>query len=147
MSSVSTRRAKNCAVLGAPSQLKKNVLPTIKDVLLHILYSENQMTKSPRPNFDSAALEVKDIWQSASIPSVSIERIIGLIKKHYNTRRLLLKTAQSHLPETPKFKLKKETFRSLCENLFDIAACKCKDFHICSCIKDKKVSINLNAFV
>lgn len=141
-------RSKNCAVLGAPSELKKNVLPTIKDVLCCIHHTENQMVHPPRGCvlvlvLGSVALEVKDIWQNASIPSVSARRIIVLMKKHYNTCRLLLKKTQSKAPETPKFKWKKEAFVNLCDNLFDIATCKCKDFSNCSCIKENKVSIQI----
>lgn len=137
---------KKCPLLGAPYEIPENVLPTIKDILCHILFIENQMNNQPRPCFNSVALRVKNIWLKASIPTISHQRVMFYIKKHYDARRLLLKTCQSSSSDTPTpaFKIKKGNFISSCNYLMDISACKCKDFTDCNCPKERKVNSQQN---
>lgn len=134
---------KKCPLLGAPYEIPDTMLPTIKDVLCHILYIENQMINQPRPCFNTVALRVEEIWLKASIPSISHQRVLFYIRKHYNSRRLILKTCQSSAAETLAFNVKKTDFIDSCNSLMDITACKCKDFTCCNCPKERKVKHNL----
>lgn len=144
----STRQAWKCPILGVPSELKPNVLPTIKDVLCHIIFCNKQnITKAYNPPFKSVANQVEDIWLKTLIPTISQPRIIFCIKKHYNTRALLLKTSQSTKQESLAFKLKKQKFVDSCDHLFDIAACKCKTFYLCECAKERKVSKKIDSLI
>lgn len=125
--------------LGAPAELSGNMLPTISDVLNYCLFVRDLKKKiinnKLKNVFSVVAEKVFDIWQRASIPTLSKVRVITLVKEHYSKYKKLKKTKI-------KKGLKSHALESFLENsskLFDICSCKCEPISECSCEKNKKV--------
>lgn len=137
MASVQTRIRTNCLLLGAPGPIPINVLPTIKDVICHLLMTAKNDRKQI-PDIVSVAKILEESWKRASIPTVSQLRIIQMINDHLSARKALLKTGKGRRT-TPASQEKEKNFIECCNMLFDIAACKCKSFDECVCIKERKV--------
>ena len=83
---MNTREQTTCPILGPAEDLPSIRLPTVADVMKYynfIRYSQKQGKKEPHLN-EAVPLvvhKVVNIWQSASIPTVSKERITVLIKQ------------------------------------------------------------------
>lgn len=134
-----TRSEVICAIFGAPSDLRDNILPTYYSVMKYYLYTRDKL-KYENNNRDPSVSEIarelviklKDIWIKASIPIVSDQQIIHLIKEYHKKYRSLKKNIKSNYNRRCLEKI--ESFKSLAERkLFDIAFCKCKDFKLCQC--------------
>ena len=80
-----------CPVFGDPAELSTRVLPSYEDIMKCFLLVRNELknnTKSDPPVGAIAvyvAEKVETIWQAASIPTVSWERIVKMIRS-YNGR-------------------------------------------------------------
>lgn len=90
--------------------------------------------------------QIKTIWNKASIPTVSHDRILQLLRKHHEKYLKLLK-----VPNARKCQAKYQEKLSCCRSeskhqLFDIAACKC-DLSCCSCDKTRCVPISEQKFL
>lgn len=79
-----------CPLFGPFSEIKENQLPLVKDVIKYILFTQNDLkTKFNGRNptnsevFLIVSTKVQKIWESASIPVVSRNRIIQIIKIHF----------------------------------------------------------------
>ncbi|CAH0562737.1 unnamed protein product [Brassicogethes aeneus] len=135
-----TRKDTECPVFGAPSMLKKNVLPTYADVIKSYLYIRQTLMGSA-PNGAEPTLgniadilieELKVIWAKASVPVVTDQQILHMIKQYHEKLRNLKKPLKSRYNDTLRQKVIK--FRDIAEKkLFDISSCKCVDFSLCKC--------------
>lgn len=145
MSQVKTRQSTSCPVFGLPEKLPVSQLPTYNDVMKYYLYIKYELktdktTKEPTVQEISERLaqEVLDIWQKASLPTVSRKRVLQLIRAYHDKYRSLMKPYQSR--QTNKnYKQKIDTFKAESHRLFDICSCKCKLISNCSCLKDSRV--------
>uniref|UniRef100_A0A6P7FSZ7 Uncharacterized protein LOC114333747 n=1 Tax=Diabrotica virgifera virgifera TaxID=50390 RepID=A0A6P7FSZ7_DIAVI len=90
--------------------------------------------------------KVEEIWKSASIPTVSHQRIVALIKENQKKRKDLL---QPYLKrkDVASYKSKLDVFKKDSLRLFNIAGCKCDNLNSCSCLKQNKVPIKERPFL
>ena len=154
MSKFAKRDFVQCPIFDPSKYFGPNVLPTRADVLQCCQEVRRQKgclsEKDKEPSFGDIADKVRSklivIWESASIPTVSKQRIkecLTNLHKKYTTLKNLLKsktTSQSNKDE------KIAAFKEYCSELFNIAACKCVDLSRCSCPKEKKVPAVEHAF-
>lgn len=148
----SRRSESNCAILGPYKELDDRQLPTLKDVFKCILFVKNDLKlkcngkdASNSEVFSIVFEEINKIWIKASIPIVTKERVIQLIKSSFEKYLSLKRYPKSK--QNSSFDNKLQYFLELSEKLFDIAACKCTSFESCSCLKLKKVPINERTFL
>lgn len=138
--------------LGVPKELPSSKLPTNRDV--HLFYSlvrkEKKILKGGKdpPEGEVAltvAKKVREIWQKASIPTVSLERIGVLVKKHQKKVQLLNK---SYGRDKNKESFSKKMEQLSLDQLFDVAACKCTDYSSgCRCGPQKAVPLSEREFL
>jgi len=82
------------------------------------------------------AEKVIEIWKKASIPVLSIRRVIQMITTFHKQCRDLLKSTK----RDPSQQLKEEIFvGNAKKTLFDICTCKCENPATCPCEKSRKV--------
>lgn len=137
---VKTRCRSKCSILGAAAPIPENVLPTVKNVLCHVLWTEKD-DENHAPDLNLVARHIEQVWKDASIPVISHQRIVSKMKESMSARKELLKIGLSRrLGST--FLAKKINFIESCDKLFDIAACKCKLYADCNCEKERKVSLS-----
>lgn len=87
---------------------------------------------------DMLASKIKEIWNRATIPTVTEKRIVQLIKGHHDKYIKLLWYPVSKRNEP--YEQKVNDFREQAsQHLFDIATCKCADFSSCKCEKSSRV--------
>ncbi|CAG9792722.1 unnamed protein product [Diatraea saccharalis] len=145
MSQVKTRQTTSCPVFGLPQKLPVSQLPTYNDVMKYYLFIKYQLkpdntTKEPTVHDISEILaqEILDIWQKASLPTVSRKRVLQLIRAYHDKYRRLMKPY--HGRQTNKnYQQKINTFTAESHTLFDICSCKCKLISNCSCSRDSRV--------
>lgn len=143
--SVTRRSEVDCFILGAPSKLKNSVLPTYLQVLryiVHVRYTLLSAGTAKQPAiskvFAIVSKDVKKIWESASIPTVSTLRVIQLLTKEYNEYLKLKRWPEKK--RNTNFDVRVQTFQNrITSGLFDIAACKCKLLTSCCCSQTNKV--------
>lgn len=137
---MATTRGKNtCEIYGLPSELPKNQLPTIGDVMRLYAYLQTKESRSRTCKsseiVSEAALQVASLWNKAGIPIVSIRRVSQKIELlHNKLRDIKKKKGKSKLSA---ISLTKD--EGLC--LFDIAACHCVDINNCNCPRELKVPV------
>lgn len=92
-------------------------------------------------------MKIENIWKKASIPVVSHQRIVELIRIYHDKYNNLLKVPIKRQTQEG-FKKKVSDFREVAESkLFDIAACKCNFMSRCTCEKDRKVPVEERTFL
>lgn len=144
-----TRQATNCPIFGASEEMSENQLPTYKQVMKYYnliryrLKLECNSKKEPSINDISEIVssKIENLWKKASIPIVSHNRVMQLIKTYHAKCKNLIKS----LKRLSKDKM--QDFHESSEKLFDVSSCKCKDFESCSCPKDQKVPKEERAFL
>ncbi|VEN46785.1 unnamed protein product [Callosobruchus maculatus] len=145
---MSTRNSSICPLFGSPSDLSPVVLPTNADVIRYFLHIRN-CTKQLMENKDPpAAMVSKKVaqtlemtWNKCSIPIISYKKIVEKIKKLNTDYRNILKPYKGR-KDVNSYKKKLDDLKINWErNLFDIACCKCENFHSCRCSKERKVPI------
>ena len=144
-----TRNSWKCPLFGDLYDLKDNILPTYEDLLKfyewtrHRLKFERETKKEPTYKEIEGVVVAKliEIWAKSSIPTVEPKRMKVMLQTYHLKCKNLLK---SH-PKIPKNKLKE--FRLESKVLFDISACKCRDFLTCTCPKTKKIPVREQSFV
>lgn len=83
--------------------------------------------------------KLKSVWQRASIPYVSDERITQMLKT-YHTKYKTLQKPEKERKKVKSYQKKVQAFQTDAQaRLFDIAACKCKEFKNCKCSKERRV--------
>ena len=132
-----TRTKATCPVYGIANELPPNQLPTIGDVMRFYALLKADLPKNIRSTDISSqvASKVAELWLRASIPTVTVVRVSQKIESHHRQLRNMMK----------KKGVSKETAISAAQveslQLFNIAACSCNDFTICTCPKESKVPI------
>jgi hypothetical protein len=120
-----------------------NMLPTVEDMLMDYQWIRNDLkTTDKEPTVseisDILASKIKEIWNRATIHTVTVTRIVQLIKGHHDKYIKLLWYPVSKRNE--QYERKVKDFREQAsQNLFDIATCKCADFSSCKCDKSSRV--------
>ena len=142
-----TRSAKIiCPILGQQKPFDKKRLPTSADVLLHYQHIRfelrNQRHTQKEPSVHNEILptlrsDIKEIWDIATIPVISDERVLFKLRKLHEEYNLLLKQPKARM-ESQAYLRRLSTFKADCATLFDIAACKCNAR--CQCDPARKVS-------
>lgn len=84
------------------------------------------------------AAKVKEIWDKASLPTVSHKRILQLIRDYHEKYRCLMKPYKER-KNGSSYQEKIQKFKDDSLKLFDICSCKCKDSNLCSCEKSARV--------
>lgn len=89
--------------------------------------------------FDVVASDLLMLWESASIPAISKNRIIAMLQNNYDNQRKLLKSQNSKKIKRESFENNMQKFKEECKRLFDISACKCPSLKNCTCVAERKV--------
>lgn len=148
----STRQATSCPVFGQVQELSRRCLPTYKDVMKHCLFKRQELQttdKIPPLNcvFDAVSSDLLDLWKMSSIPAVSKNIVIAMLKQCQEKKRNLLKSKDSKKGKAITYNQNLKIFNKDMFRLFDITACKCKEFALCNCSKEKKVPKGERAFI
>lgn len=141
---VQTRQKLECPIFGHPKQLSELSLPTYYDIMKYYLYIRHELkpdATSQEPTMseilDILIKKVETIWSKASIPVVSRTRMLQMGKTYHDKYRNILRSKGRK--GTEKYDSIVASFLNESKRLFDVAACKCKEFSECKCEKEKKV--------
>src|SRR6218665_994272 len=148
-----TRKMTMCPVFGAPEELSDNVLPTYESLMKSYMLLRHQIKSSGTVKEPSVAnisqqlaAKVEQIWVKASIPTVSHDRVLQLIRGYHDKYVKLIKPPKARQADI-RYQTKLRCFRDESRNkLFDIAACKCA-FSSCVCEKARKVPASEQTFL
>ncbi|ESO04220.1 hypothetical protein HELRODRAFT_172570 [Helobdella robusta] len=132
-----------CDILGPYDELNERQLPTIGDVIKFILFVKNDLKL--KCNGKDLSKKIQNIWIKASIPIVSNDRVLQLLKSYFEKYLTLKRYPKSKRHDSFEKKLK--CFSDLSKRLFDVASCKCVLFEACVCLKNKKVPVNERQFL
>lgn len=149
-----TRIKSKCPIFGDTCVLSNLVLPTYADVMKFYLQVRNQLKQSSNGKdptvkiiSDIVVTDVEKIWQKASIPIVSHNRALQLLINYHDKYKKIIKSIKNR-KNTLTFKSNLEKFQNNAKDtLFDLAACKCIEFYLCSCEKSRKVPIIEQVFL
>jgi hypothetical protein len=142
-------KIKKCQILRdvKPKSLPTSVLPSGRDVILYYSFVVNELWatgKKPKiigsKAINTVADEVIILWDKASIPTASSQNVAWAIGKLVQEQAKLLKKPVKKR-KMPSFITQLEKFKVKCEELFDIAACKCQDLKSCVCARIYKVCV------
>ena len=142
MASICTRSVAEHSVFGAAAELPKRQIPTCEDVFKAYCWNLKADDTESKILFKRAqmlAIEVKDIYTAASIPSIDLQCISVSIQRLISKARELEKYPK--LKRTsPVFQDKYNSFKKL----FDVCPCKCYDAGVterndCKCPLEKKI--------
>ena len=135
-----------CPVFGAPEELSSRVLPTYRDIMKYYFWVRNDcklklnnVNPSVSEVADKVAERIEEIWHTASLPFVSRQRIIQMIRTYNEKYMNLKKYIKMKTLSTATLEIKLQTFQKDSQKLFDISSCKCVSFDKCSCPKPKKI--------
>lgn len=154
VSKFNSRKVFICPLFGNPQELKKSRLPTHEDVLRSCFqerYNLAPVTGSQEPKFsqiaENVADNVEEIYFTALIPTVSHTRVVKMITSYHDKYRGIMKPYKER-KNNESYQTKIKAFlEEARKSLFDIAACKCKDFSACTCQKADKVPAKEHAFL
>ena len=152
-----TRESCSCRLFGLPKALCSSKLPTSRDVILSFNEQRRLIGKqSQKGNFDppfaeiavAVATQINQLYDQALIPCVSDERVLQMIQTLHDNY-IIIKKYNLNLKSkiSPGLQKKVDKFKSDSLKLFDISKCKCKTFDSCTCPKDKKVPLSVQAFL
>ena len=127
-----TRKDICCPVFGEPQKLKDNMLLTYYDIIKYYLWVRNDLLcinngKDPsiKEVCEIISVDVKKLWEKASIPIVTHQQVVSRLILYYNKYKNMKKLRD----ETKK----KEFYNEALKKLFDIAICKCTLRKLCKC--------------
>ena len=83
------------------------------------------------------ATDIIAIYQRASIPTVSIQRIVKQLQDCHGKYQNMMRSSKNP-SESANFEQKFKVFFDESKQLFDFSSCKCVLFANCNCVKDKK---------
>ena len=128
-----------CPFFGKAKLMDENTLPTKADVIRHFLYIKHvDKIRFRKKIVDPMILFLKNVWDKASIPSLSMQHIDNLIKKMLDFYDNLVYDHNRNRQLTISHKENVDKFINDCQNLFDIATCKCY-VNKCVCSIERKV--------
>ena len=142
-----TRKKSRRPVFDLPKELSGTNLPSYSDVMRFYFWANDDcMNRSSTKHLetvtsitDKVVSCVEEIWNKASIPIVSRNRILQMIRNYYDKYLKLLKHFKERHNED-KYNEKINRFKEDGSRLFDIASCKCA-FDNCNCEKTRKVPV------
>lgn len=150
---VATRSAVHCVIFGPPSDIPVNQLPTYSDVIRQcnmIRYQLKKANNNKEPSLsdilEATAQKVESVWNKASLPTVSHNRVTQMMRKHHDEYRKSLKSKQGEKNKS-SFALHVGQLKNCSDKLFDICTCKCSDDTECKCDKSRKVPPNERNFI
>lgn len=123
----STLKKTTSDIVGCKRDLRRDVLPSNKDILRYYLWLE-------RNSFKTIVQTTIEIWNCADIPTVHRSTVMKKLKKLHLKHRQLLKLKSKGIRRDVKFQVC-DKFKIVLEKLFDISACKCKSQ--CKCTNNK----------
>lgn len=133
-----TRNETVCEIFGVAVELKLNVLPTYADIMKAYLWlriKQKETNNGKDPSISEVSKELinilKNIWHRASLPVVSDQQILRIIKNYNDKYKSLKKNINAAYNKKCLEKL--NLFKKASQKLFDISACKCKNFAKCQC--------------
>ena len=139
-----TRNSVSCVVLGPPCKLPKNMLPTYEDTLKYYDLVKFQLKEASNGNdlshseiSSKVTAEIEALWEKASLPVVSQDRIRAMLKTYHQKYRNLLKPYQTR-KEKDSYKANLLAFKQEAMKLFDLCTCKCSG-EFCKCSKSRKI--------
>lgn len=142
--SMMSRSETNHCILGQPTKLPDNVLPTVRQTLQHLKYlKQRRPPKEPIQNlaFETAQC-VQEMWNKCNIPAATGTHSLGTrISKLYNKAMDINKYNKSRKNYDTMVRSLNEEF----DALFDVCTCKCDSFIKCSC--PIKVPVNEREFL
>ena len=120
----------SCPIFGNPSEFSEKQLPTYGDVMK--CFNQERWKFKEMSNKDPAVADIAvivakkliSIYAKASIPTLSLKRIIDMIKSYHAKHRNIMKNYKRK-KESELFKEKVEHFKRDSYRLFDISSCKC----------------------
>ena len=141
----------NCLIFGTSKLFAENILPTYEDVMKCYLFQRFQLKRQSKKDPSAKLIaknvseRIKSIWDKASIPTVTDERIYQkLIDYHTNYKK-------NNTICSPKnaegFKIICGNFHQQAQHIFDVVYCKCSPDSKWGCIKSKKFPIKEVAFL
>lgn len=108
-------------IFGLACEMPKNMLPTNLQVAQHFMFIKGRKNESNRYHYNVVSDSIIDLWQKASIP------IIQKLSVQKRVKSIIL--TGSELCRSKSSSIRIVTFKDTLNNLFDIAACKCKIFY------------------
>ena len=140
-----TRHKVSCVIFGAPRNLPTNTLPTYTDLvkkyiqLRHDLKTDNGKYPSFLDISHKLCYEVEEIWEMASLPTVTHGQAIKKLRSFHDKYSTILKVYKRK-KDQPNYQRRLLNFRDKANILFDISKCKCFDMASdCKCAKEHKV--------
>lgn len=145
MTQVTTRQMTNCPVFGTPETLPCSQLPTYYDVMKYYLLIKQELKpdkSSKEPTVqeisERVATRILEIWHKSSLPTVSLKRILQIIRAYHEKYRKLMKPFKGR-QSSENFKEKIKKFKEDSQKLFDISSCKCVIVDDCTCEKSSRI--------
>lgn len=155
MAQIKTRKKTNCPIFGTPKELWPNKLPTYHDVMKYYLFIKQEFKPertSKEPTVleisERVAIEIRQIWEKASIPVIIHKRVLQMIRAYHDKYRNLTKPYKKR-QGSENYKNKIRIFQENSRRLFDICSCKCKNIgnSMCTCEKNRRVPKRETAFL
>lgn len=149
---VKTRGKESFPIFGLAQDLEnRTCLPTYEDMMRCYFFVQAELkgdgSKQP-PESDVAKIvanKIQHIWNLASIPTVTHNRVVAMITAYHKKFRNLIKPLKNR--NTPFLQSKIDIFKTQSKILFDICSCKCTDINVCICDKNKKVPLIERTFL
>lgn len=137
-----TRHAFLCPIFGPPRDFLSSKLPT-RECVLRCCFEErfklSVKTSNKSVSFSKVAgivaEKIKFLYEKASIPTVTLYRIVQLINAYHDSYYKIRKSYNRDKDKT-SFKQKIVKFKLNASALFDVAACKCAIVVNCTCKKN-----------
>lgn len=130
---VLTRQTIRDSVFDEPTVLCETMLPCYGDAMRYFLYIQNDVSgsgegknKTVTEIIKTVVKKTQQIWMKASLPFISDQQCIALLKKYHhqfmNIKKSLKKTSDAAKNKLQIFRDEANT------KLFDISKCKCTIF-------------------
>ena len=127
-----TRKAASHVVFGHPLQeLPTNELPTCLQIARHFLFLKDHKSSSNKDVIPQLSQALVDLWIRAGIPPQPL--------KNVKTKLMRLMDEGSKASKHGIIAERSKKFLDSLNELFDIAACQCKDLLACNCAKELKI--------
>ena len=141
-----TRIKTVCPAFGASEELPRKVLPSYSDLIKYRNEVKRNLTSTSKNYFpcfidlaEGITREVEKFWKKTSIPTLSHNRVVQLLRRNHAKYRMLLKPYQAR-NKNSSYIVKLQSFQSEALAFFDICSCKSANIYKCACPKDCKVS-------
>ena len=122
--------------LFVPNEMNKTQLPTFITIYRHFLYLLT-ISKCIKNKIEATAISdttnaIIGIWQSASLPQITIKSVRGKVGKLVNRVKIIKKSYK-------KSYYKNTVEKAKLNILFDICSCKCSVISNCQCKRDDRI--------